>query len=635
MARTASDGDGDARDLVVPWRLLPVLAGVAVAVTGAVQAVIAAGDLPPTSNVPTALTTWAVVLGTAVVLAGALSGRLPGWVRAVLVVAGLTGTATAVLALPLHGTAYYFGGLVSDQQFRVQYLTRLTDSAALSDMNYAELPPFYPSAWFWLAGRTAALADAEPWVAYKPVAVATVALMPAVVWCVWSRLVGGRTAVAIAAVTLVAGVSLSATEPYSWPAAALMPAAAVAFQQVVAAPRAAVGRLLAVGLFVGLAGSSYTLYGFLAALLVVVLAAGAVVPAGPDRRGAARRAMRDVGVVAAVAVVVALPVWAPFLLEAARSGVGPNAAARYLPEASALLPDVLGADPWRLLLTVGLLGLAARVCASWGRRPDVLAALGVTVACAYGWYALSTLALAGSTTLLGFRMESVLVVALGTAGVLVATELWRLGADRVAPRGWPAGRVALAGGLLTAVAATQVLSDRVGDLDQRVEQAWTTPYPDGADARGEVDRGREEGWSDELALALDRLTGQRPRDTVVLTTNHSLLSFHPYRGFQQLTPHYANPLSDYDERSAFVADLARSGSPGELLDRLDDAPWAPPTAFVFRVAEDGLHVRLCRDVFPAAPNVEFYDVVFPAELFEGPEFETATVGDYLVASRRG
>jgi galactan 5-O-arabinofuranosyltransferase len=180
-----------------------------------------------------------------------------------------------------------------------------------------------------------------------------------------------------------------------------------------------------------------------------------------------------------------------------------------------------------------------------------------------------------------------------------------------------------------------VLTDRVGDLDERVEEAWTTPYPDGADARGETDRGREEGWSDELAAALDRLTGDRPRDTVVLTTNYSLLSFHPYRGFQQITPHYANPLADYDERSAFVAELARSGSPGELLDRLDDAPWAPPTAFVFRVADDGLHVRLCRDVFPAAPNVEFYDVVFPAALFEGPEFETAAVGDYLVASRRG
>jgi galactan 5-O-arabinofuranosyltransferase len=252
-----------------------------------------------------------------------------------------------------------------------------------------------------------------------------------------------------------------------------LPAAAVAFGQVVAASRAAVGRLLAVGLFVGLAGSSYTLYGLLAALLVAVLAARAVLTAGPDRRAAGRRALRDVGVVAAVALVVALPVWGAFLLEAVRSGIGPNAAARFLPEGSALLPDVLGADPWRLLLTVGLLGLAARVCAPWGRQPGTLAALGITVACGYAWYALSTLALAGSTTLLAFRMESVLEMALGTAGVLVLAELWTSTAERVTARGWPARRVAVAGGLLAAVAAAQVLSDRVGDLDGRVEQAWT------------------------------------------------------------------------------------------------------------------------------------------------------------------
>ncbi|MDT0275123.1 arabinofuranosyltransferase [Blastococcus goldschmidtiae] len=633
MARAVSGGD-EGQALVVPWRQMPLLAVVAVAVTGAVQAAIAATDLPATSNVPAAAITWSVVIGSAVVLAGALVGRLPSWVRSVLVAAGLTGTATAVLALPLHGTAYYFGGLVSDQQFRVQYLTRLTDSPALSDMNYADLPPFYPAGWFWLGGRIAAAAGVDPWVAYKPIAVATVALMPVVVWCVWSRLIGGRTAVAIAAVTLVAGVALSATEPYSWPAAALLPPAAVAFAQVVAAPRAATGRLLAVGVFVGAAGSSYTLYGFFAALLVVVLAALAVVSARADRSAVLRRALRDGGIVAAVGLVVALPAWAPFLLEALRSGVGPNAAARFLPADSARLPDVLGADPWRLLLTLGVLGLVARICASWGRRPGVLAALGVTVACAYAWYAASTLALAGGTTLLAFRMESILVLGLATAGVLVLAELAPPAAAQAARRGWPARRVAVAGGLLTALAATQVLTDRIGDLDEGVEAAWTTPYPSGANARGEVDRGREEGWSDELAAAIDRRTGERPRDTVVLTTNYSMLSFHPYRGFQQITRHYANPLADYEERAEFVAELARSGSTAELLSRLDDAPWAPPTAFVFRIEDDGLHLRLSRDTFPAAPNVEFYDVVFPAELFDGPEFDSVVVGEYLVAVRR-
>ncbi|EUA24814.1 arabinofuranosyltransferase AftA domain protein [Mycobacterium xenopi 3993] len=41
-----------------------------------------------------------------------------------------------------------------DQQFRTEYLTRLTDSAALRDMTYQGLPPFYPPGWFWIGGAS-------------------------------------------------------------------------------------------------------------------------------------------------------------------------------------------------------------------------------------------------------------------------------------------------------------------------------------------------------------------------------------------------------------------------------------------------------------------------------------------------
>ena len=47
-------------------------------------------------------------------------------------------------------------GVSVDQQFRTEYLTRLTDTAALRDMTYYGLPPFYPPGWFWLGGRLAA-----------------------------------------------------------------------------------------------------------------------------------------------------------------------------------------------------------------------------------------------------------------------------------------------------------------------------------------------------------------------------------------------------------------------------------------------------------------------------------------------
>ena len=633
MARRGSGDESGLRALAVPWRLLPLLGVLAVLVTLGVQGAVLALDLPPTTNAATAFSTWAVVAGGALLLAGVLVPRLPLWSRAVLIVTALTATATAVLALPLHGTSYYFDGLGSDQQFRTQYLTRLTDSPALSDMNYADLPPYYPAGWFWLAGRVAALTGLEPWIAYKPLALTTFGLVPAVAWCVWSRLVGGRTAVAIAATGVVAAVSPAAMEPYAWPVAVLLPAAAVLFWRVVTAPRAAVGPLVAIGAFVGLAGSSYTLYGLLAALAGVVLAVAAVVTGRDDRRASGRRGLRDLAVVGAVALAVALPAWGPFLLEATRSGIGPNAAASWLPATSAELPDVLGADPWRLLLTLGLLGLAARLCLPWGAHPDVLVPLGAVAACVYAWFAASTLAIAAGTTLLAFRMQPLLVLSLASAGVLVLAEPGRAAGRRAAERRWPAGRVALAGGLLLVVGAAQVLGERIHDVDTRIELAYTTPYPGGANARGEVDPLREEGWSDALAAEIARRTDAAPRDTVVLTDAYTMLSVHPYRAFQQNKWHYASPLSDYRERSAFVAGLAASGSAAELLDRLDRSPWAPPTVFVLRVEADGLHVTMCRERFPAQPNVEYYDEVFPAELFAGPEFSTATVGPYLVAAR--
>ena len=49
-------------------------------------------------------------------------------------------------------TKLYLFGVSVDQQFRTEYLTRLTDSPALHDMTYIGLPPFYPPGWFWIGG---------------------------------------------------------------------------------------------------------------------------------------------------------------------------------------------------------------------------------------------------------------------------------------------------------------------------------------------------------------------------------------------------------------------------------------------------------------------------------------------------
>ena len=69
----------------------------------------------------------------------------------------LSAFSVVTLAMPLGATKLYLFGISVDQQFRTEYLTRLADSAALHDMTYFGLPPFYPPGWFWLGGRLAAL----------------------------------------------------------------------------------------------------------------------------------------------------------------------------------------------------------------------------------------------------------------------------------------------------------------------------------------------------------------------------------------------------------------------------------------------------------------------------------------------
>src|SRR5271154_2723022 len=56
------------------------------------------------------------------------------------------------LGMPLGATKLYLFGISVDQQFRTEYLTRLTDSPILHDMTYLGLPPFYPPGWFWIGG---------------------------------------------------------------------------------------------------------------------------------------------------------------------------------------------------------------------------------------------------------------------------------------------------------------------------------------------------------------------------------------------------------------------------------------------------------------------------------------------------
>src|ERR1700733_1643978 len=138
---------------------------IAVAIAAAVSVVslIAIGRVQwpafPSSNQLHALTTVGQV--------GCILGLLcAGWVwrrgsgrmfARLLALVFVSAFSVVTLGMPLGATKLYLFGISVDQQFRTEYLTRLTDSSALHDMTYIGLPPFYPPGWFWLGGRIAAL----------------------------------------------------------------------------------------------------------------------------------------------------------------------------------------------------------------------------------------------------------------------------------------------------------------------------------------------------------------------------------------------------------------------------------------------------------------------------------------------
>src|SRR5271157_2121075 len=136
----------------------------------------------PSSNQLHALTTVGQV--------GCILGLLcAGWVwrrgrgrtlARLLALVFVSAFSVVTLGMPLGATKLYLFGISVDQQFRTEYLTRLTDSSALHDMTYAGLPSFYPPGWFWIGGRVAALTGTPAWEIYKPWAITSITIAVAV-----------------------------------------------------------------------------------------------------------------------------------------------------------------------------------------------------------------------------------------------------------------------------------------------------------------------------------------------------------------------------------------------------------------------------------------------------------------------
>lgn len=286
--------------------------------------------------------------------------------------------------------------------------------------------------------------------------------------------------------------------------------------------------------------------------------------------------------------------WLPFGLAVLRGAPRSGAAQRYLPDSGTLLP---------LPMTeVSLLGGLCLVGTGWlvlrVRTSPIAQVLSIGVLTIYGWSLLSLVVVLRGTTLLAFRLEvplQVLLVSAGTLGLLEAVSAAR-----------PATRAPVAAVVVVVGAAGLGFIQSVPiALRNEIALAYTDPDASGVRADG-VSAG-DAAFYPQLVAAIDERSAA-PRDqTVLLSTDYALLSFYPYRGFQQATAHYANPLAQYDERAAAIRSWSLAQNPQQLLAELRTSPWRPPTAFVLRTAEGGkaLTVSLSADVYPRNPNVKF------------------------------
>lgn len=611
------------------------------------------------SNVTRALTTLGQVV-CAVAFAAAIvlyrRGTLE-WLAKALTWAGLSGFVTVTLGMPLAATKLYLFGISVDQEFRTEYLTRLTDSAALRDMTYADIPPFYPAGWFWIGGRVGNLLGMDGWEVFKPFAIGFLAITAVLAFTLWKQLIRPDWAVAVSAVTTALVVAYASPEAYSAVIALLVAPAFLLAWGALNRPtlllstrmnvpsqrpdsRGATlmpdgesknwgwGAVLGTGLFLGLAATFYTLYLGVAAFAVVLMAVVSVflnVRAHKTWRAAIPVVTRLV-VIAVISGLIALTVWLPYLIDALKGTPSTSGTAlHYLPEAGATLPfpmfefSLLGA-----LCLAGTLWLAVRAATS--RRAQ---ALGIGVVAVYLWTLLSMAATVAGTTLLSFRLEAVLIVLLGAAGVFGFLE----GAKAIYQAvGEPpkfkiaAVVVAVIGAMAFAQNIPQVLQSEItvaySDTDGDGVRADKRP-PSAVSYYGDIDR----AITDQLG---------KPRDeTVVLTADTSFLSYYPYFGFQGLTSHYANPLAQFDQRAAAIESWTSLETPDELVDALDSSQWPAPDAFLFRRGADGYTLRLAEDVYPNDPNVRRYTITFDEALFEDPRFQVTDIGPFALVTRAG
>ncbi|MBC2682600.1 hypothetical protein GSS87_09410 [Corynebacterium sp. 4HC-13] len=550
----------------------------------------------------------------------------------------------ATLAIPLAKTALFLDGISIDQGFRTEYLTRMADHLSYDDMAYADVPSFYPGLWFFTGGLFAKVTGLAGWGAFQPWALITLAVTGSMLVPVWQRLCGSLAiASAVAMATTAIVIHMEPEEPYAAIVAMGMPAAFIMARRALDGGKAAMAGSV---VYLGLSANLYTLFTATSALTVVVMAflvAGGTKSLKPIIR---------LTVIGFSSLLIAAIGWGPYLLALLTRPHGDtDKAQHFLPVEGTEIPFPFLENPAMFVL--------GAICIIWMisrfRDPSVHSQI-VGLGVCYAWVFISMLAPLAGTTLLGFRLSLPIGVIMGTCGILALAELRLFGFEKFYPDGFIKNHGKTTTAVLAIIAAATCIHFTTStpvELREEIDRAYQDT--DGNGNRADNYPADSGMYFPLVARVIEEHTGKRPSDTVVLTDEMNLLSYYPYRAFQAMTAHYANPLGEFDRRNEVIESWTHIKDPRELLQAMDKSEqengWKSPDVMIFRgkldlkpgTEDDELpevtgpgnntfSYIMTKDIHPRYPNVEFRAVHFSAQAFsEG--WTLKQVGPLVVAMR--
>lgn len=542
--------------------------------------------------------------------------------------AGLT---VATLGIPLSATRLWLDGLQVDQLFRTQFLTRTATNLGYQDMNYLDMPTYYPLGWFWGGGRLANLLDMPGWEVYQPWALVSLATAAALLVPVWQALTGSLPlATTLALANTAVTLSMAADEPYAAIVGMGMAPA------VVMAARAVRGSWLAVAgvaIYLGVSATMYTLFVGVTALITIVLTIHYFWTSQPGQRNIGpfiRLAVMGLGSMAIAAIS-----WGPYLYLVATADYKPSSVAQhFLPSEGTQVPlPFFELSALGFFCLIGLLYLVLRST----RRPLLIA-----IIVFYGWVLASMLLTLLGSTLLGFRIELPIALILSTAGFFAFADTDRTKVVRF----FESRKLNLNARQLSGAFTVLVLAASIGYAQQisatnedEIDHAYTDT--DGYGERADHYAPGAAKYFQDIVAKLGT-AGHSPTQTVLLTDENSLLSYYPFYGFNGFTSHYANPMGQYTERNETIQAWAEDSfdalaDPQDFAAALEDTEWKGPDAFVFRgdIDDDEYKTHIAVDLFPNNPNVAYESVFFNAEVFADEDlWDTEQVGPFVVISRK-